>query len=280
MSPVVVSVKPTNDKRLSDKLERAARRLRDRVDKLSFSSPVTHVYNPLRYAWKPHVAFLRRAQPTTRVVFMGMNPGPWGMAQTGVPFGEIDSVRDYLGIKAPVGAPESPHPKRPIEGFDCERSEVSGRRLWGLVRERFPDASDFFHDHFVVNFCPLVFMEDTGKNRTPNKLPVHERDPLHQLCNDHLKSVVQTLAPEYLVAVGTYAESCLKHLLDGMSFATDDRSSRRSRSKPAAKSNDLCSFKQPTIVRILHPSPASPAANRGWSGTVLNQLIQSGVWKP
>jgi single-strand selective monofunctional uracil DNA glycosylase len=33
------------------------------------------------------------------------------------------------------------------------------------------------------------------------------------------------------------------------------------------------------VVRILHPSPASPAANRGWSAAATEQLIAAGVWK-
>jgi len=42
-----------------------------------------------------------------------MNPGPWGMAQTGVPFGEINAVKDWLGINAEVDKPQKQHPKRP-----------------------------------------------------------------------------------------------------------------------------------------------------------------------
>ena len=94
---------------------------------------------------------------------MGMNPGPWGMAQTGVPFGEIDAVRNWIEIEEPVEKPDNEHPKRPIEGFDCQKSEVSGRRLWGLFSEKYPKAEDFFADHYVVNYCPLVWMEERAE---------------------------------------------------------------------------------------------------------------------
>ena len=64
----------------------AARKLSQAVDGLNFSSPVTHTYNPLNYAWAPHECYLRRfGKSRKRVIFLGMNPGPWGMAQTGVP---------------------------------------------------------------------------------------------------------------------------------------------------------------------------------------------------
>ena len=64
----------------------SAARLRDATKKLAFAPPVTHVYNPLDYAWAAHEAYLRRyAASPKRVLFMGMNPGPVGMVQPGVP---------------------------------------------------------------------------------------------------------------------------------------------------------------------------------------------------
>ena len=139
-------------------LVRAAKSLSVAVEHLKFKTPVTHVYNPLDYAWGAHEIYLRRCgRARKRVLFLGMNPGPFGMAQTGVPFGEVNAVRDWLRIEAPIGKPPREHPKRPVEGFACARSEVSGRRLWSLFAERFGRAEDFFADHFVVNYCPLAF---------------------------------------------------------------------------------------------------------------------------
>ena len=79
----------------------AANRLSNTVSSLSFSEPVSYVYNPLEYAWEGHRKYLERfAGRQKRVVFMGMNPGPWGMSQTGVPFGEINLVRDWMALEA------------------------------------------------------------------------------------------------------------------------------------------------------------------------------------
>ena len=157
----------------------ATTRLRKQVTGLRFAKPVTHVYNPLAYAAEPYVRYLKRYGGTRkRVVFLGMNPGPFGMAQTGVPFGEVAHVRDWLGIEGPVGKPPAEHPRRPIEGFDCTRSEVSGQRLWGAIAGHYGTPGRFFARHFVANYCPLVFMESTGRNRTPDKLPARERDGL------------------------------------------------------------------------------------------------------
>ncbi len=58
---------------------------------LTFESPVTHVYNPLSYAKHNHNLYLETyGVGPKEVIFLGMNPGPWGMAQTGVPFGRYE----------------------------------------------------------------------------------------------------------------------------------------------------------------------------------------------
>lgn len=239
---------------ISQDLLTATDELVGKLDGLSFSAPVTHVYNPLVYARTPHREYVSRfGDGPKRVLMMGMNPGPWGMAQTGIPFGEIPSVRDWMGIEAPVDRPVDEHPKRPINGFACERSEVSGRRLWGYFAEKFPEAEDFFRDHYVVNFCPLVWMEETGRNRTPDKLPAVEMDPVVRACDEYVAAHLRLLEPDILVGVGAFAETALKKI---------------------AATVDL----DPVIGRILHPSPASPAANRDWAGSAEKQLREIGVW--
>ena len=239
---------------IREQLITAAKKLRAEVDALSFAEPVTHVYNPLRYAWDAHCEYLSRVgDQGAKVVLLGMNPGPWGMAQTGVPFGEIAAVRDWIGIHVPVDRPQNEHPKRPIEGFECERSEVSGRRLWGLFQTKFETPEAFFAEHFITNYCPLVFMEQSARNRTPDKLPAAERELLDEACDRHLQSVLKSLQPEHVVGVGVYAEGCLKRALD----------------------TGCC---QAQLSRILHPSPASPAANKDWAGKATGQLQEAGVW--
>lgn len=230
----------------------AAARLRDELAGLEFSDPVSCVYNPLEYAWDVHSMYLRKygAAPK-RIVFFGMNPGPWGMVQTGVPFGEIKIVRDWLKLDGTIHQPACEHPKRPVLGFDCPRTEVSGLRLWGLFSERFKTPARFFREHFVVNYCPLAFVEESGRNRTPNKLPAREVRDMYQSCNEHLRQVVEVLQPEWLIGIGRFAEERAKEVMS-------DKSIR--------------------VGCILHPSPASPTANRDWAGTATRQLEELGVW--
>lgn len=228
-----------------------ARRLGRDVSQLDFELPVTHVYNPLDYAWQSHRRYLELYGATPKqVVFVGMNPGPWGMAQTGVPFGEVSMVRDWLGIQATVTRPPSEHPKRPIRGFACERSEVSGRRVWGWARDRFGTPELFFERFFVANYCPLSFMEESGRNRTPDKLPKSERDPLLEICDRALVAVVEELEPDLVIGVGKWAEERA-----GIALAAVDV----------------------RVGRILHPSPASPLANRGWAEQAERELRELGV---
>ncbi len=232
----------------------STRRLCESLAGLDFSPPVARVYRPLEYAWKPHRRYLERfGGGRRRVVFLGMNPGPFGMAQTGVPFGEVAAVRDWMGICEAVEKPSDEHPKRPVEGFACQRSEVSGRRLWGLFAERFGEADAFFRDHFVLNFCPLVWMNENGANLTPDKLPAAEMAPVEEACLTHLTEVLEYLRPEFLIGIGGFAEERLR------------------RAAETGGGNGK-------IGRVLHPSPASPAANRGWAEAATRQLEALGVW--
>ena len=230
----------------------AARELSASVEALSFAAPVTHRYNPLTYAWNAHETYLRRyGASRKKIVFIGMNPGPFGMVQCGVPFGEVAAVRDWMGIEVAVERPAIENPKRPIEGFACTRSEVSGRRLWGLFAERFGSADAFFADHFVANYCPLAFF-DNARNLTPDKLPAAEAAPLYAACDRHLRALVTALDAQWVIGVGAFAEQRAAQALAGIDVR---------------------------IGRVLHPSPASPAANRGWAEAASAQLAAQGIWR-
>lgn len=239
----------------ADQVLAAAADLRDEVSRLRFGEPVTHVTNPLDYAWEVHETWVRRwGGSPRRVLLMGMNPGPWGMAQTGVPFGEVAAVRGFLQLEGCVRRPDGEHPKRPVQGLDCPRSEVSGRRLWGFFAERFGTPEAFFAEHFVLNYCPLVFMEDTGRNRTPDKLPAAETADLFAACDRRLRRAIELYEPQWVVGVGAFARDKLKAVLDGVPDA-------------------------PRVGMVLHPSPASPAANRGWAEAAEHQLRAQGIWR-
>jgi len=224
------------------------------ASRLKFTTPVTHVYNPLDYAWEAHAQYLDLfGDAPKEVLFLGMNPGPWGMAQTGVPFGEVGAVRDWLKIDADIGRPDREHPKRQIVGLACSRSEVSGARLWGWAREVFGTPQRFFSRFFIANYCPLAFLEESGRNRTPDKLPAAEREPLLKICDRALRRTVEYLQPKMVVGVGAFAKGRALSALDGIDVA---------------------------IGRILHPSPASPAANRGWAEQATRELRELGVDLP
>ncbi len=226
-------------------------RLADEAGGLSFGPPVTCVYNPLDYARAPHDIYLERfASSPKRVLLLGMNPGPWGMAQTGVPFGEIDAVKNWLGIEVPVKTPSATHEKRPVEGFGCKKSEVSGKRLWGWAKERFQTPERFFETFFVGNYCPLVFMEQSGKNRTPNNLKVAEKKPLFEVCDRALRRTVNWFQPRFVIGVGKFAEECARRVVENSGIV---------------------------VASIAHPSPANPAANRGWADLIEKQLADIGV---
>ena len=239
---------------ISSELIKAGRLLADELRPLRFSDPVTHTYLTVDYARDGYEAYLETyANSKKRTLLLGMNPGPYGMAQTGVPFGEIAAVRDWMGLSPKIGKPDNEHPKRKIQGMDCPKSEVSGRRLWGLFSEKFPNAKDFFNDHLVINFCPLIWMKDSGANLTPDKIRTAEMLPADVACQKHLRRLIEILEPQYLIGVGGYAENQMQAAQAQLGTTA-------------------------TIAKILHPSPASPAANRGWAEVAERQLKEIGVW--
>src|SRR5438477_6344183 len=286
----------------------AAHELGVAVDRIRFTPPLTHVYNPLDYAWRAQEDYLRKfANSRKRVVFLGMNPGPFGMVQTGVPFGEISAVRAWMRIEAAIGKPRREHPKRPVEGFACPRSEVSGKRLWGLFADRFGSAENFFADHFVVNYCPLAFFDKHGHNLTPDKLPARQVTPLFAACDRHLRRAIEILQPEWLIGIGEFAGKRARLLLaevganrnpplsppgrvterrgrvrgspprEGLGVGLSALGSRKILSmRPslgeAARQRTPSQKPVLKIGRILHPSPASPAANKDWARKATDEL--------
>lgn len=228
-----------------------SRRLAAEAGALRFGPPVAYVYNPLVYARRPHELYLsKHGMGRKRVLFLGMNPGPWGMAQTGVPFGEAALVKNWVGVCAAVDRPKPEHPKRPVLGFAVKRSEVSGARLWGWAKDTFTTAERFFKEHLILNFCPLSFMEASGRNLTPDKLPLDERKPLFAACAKALRASAEYYRPEFVVGVGAFARKRAEAVLGDMDLK---------------------------IVEILHPSPASPAANRGWAAQASRRLKACGI---
>ena len=222
-----------------------------KVRRLQFGPPVTHVYNPLEYARRPYNLYVKRfATPPKKVVLLGMNPGPWGMAQTGIPFGEVQAVTHWMGIHAKVAVPDNMHPKRPVMGFDCPRSEISGKRLWGWAQKKFKTPERFFSQFFVANYCPLQFIEASGRNRTPNQLRASERTSLLEICDHAIRQTMAFLKPDFVIGVGQ--------------FAAD-------RARVALSDFDI------TVGNITHPSPANPRANRGWEKIITKEFSEMGI---
>lgn len=221
---------------------------------LYFGELVTHVYFPTEYAREPHSNFTRRyCSGKKRILFLGMNPGPFGMVQTGVPFGDAPTVKGWLNISGHVEQPSNVHPKRPILGLECQRQEVSGSRFWGYFQKLGP-PDQFFENCFVYNMCPAAFMSHSGKNVIPAQLKAAEQRILNEICQHSLASLVELLETELVIAIGQFAyKGALKALADSI------------------KNNKI------KVECILHPSPRNPRANKGWSAIVTEQFQKMGV---
>ena len=223
-------------------LIRAAASLRDDVgpigSRLVSEGSVDVCYNPLEYAWDAHEAYLRRMGDSgARTIVLGMNPGPHGMGQVGIPFAATSVVRDLLEITGiPVNQPKAVDPRRPVVGLEYPREEVSGTRLWGLLAERYGDADAIASHVFLVNHCPLMlFSGPRANNITPDKIAGPTTQALLERCDEHLREVVSILNTERVIGVGKFAESRARSALDDGTIE---------------------------VVGCWHTSPASPLANR------------------
>jgi single-strand selective monofunctional uracil DNA glycosylase len=223
--------------------------LRKAVRKLAFGPPVAHVYRPLDYAWPMVEAYVSRfGQGEKEALFLGMNPGPFGMGQTGIPFGDVVSVREWMKLDEPITSPKDAHPKRPVLGLACARVEVSGRRLWGAISAKHPSPNTFFARAMVLNYCPILFLDGNGANVTPDKLKKEERKACEAVCDRFLAKAIDALAPKHLIGVGVYAKARFEAVAPGRE-----------------------------VVCIAHPSPASPQANKDWDGLVRRALEGAGI---
>ncbi|XP_064354480.1 single-strand selective monofunctional uracil DNA glycosylase isoform X1 [Dromaius novaehollandiae] len=224
-----------------------------RLEALAVGEPVSHVYRPLRYAWRPHRRFVRRyCRAAKRVLFLGMNPGPFGMGQTGVPFGDAWHVREWLRVTGRVEKPPAEHPKRPVLGLACRRAEVSGARFWGLVRSLCAEPRRFFRHCFVHNHCPLLFVARSGRNVTPAELPPAQRAGLLGACDEALARAVELLGVGLVVGVGRFAERRARRALAAAGLAV-------------------------RVEGLPHPSPRSARANAGWQQLAKARLGELGV---
>ena len=220
----------------------AAASLRDDVEEIALEiiaeGSAECIYNPLRYAWDVHEEYLRRSGGHgAKAILMGMNPGPHGMGQMGIPFAATTVVRELIGIQGiEVNQPVNPHPNRPVNGLSHPKEEVSGTRLWNALSERYGSAGCIFEKVFVLNHCPLmIFSGPRATNITPDNIAGPSVKRLIERCDEHLREVVRILGIESVVGVGKYAERRARESLASMGVS---------------------------VTSCWHPSPASPLANR------------------
>ncbi|XP_073999923.1 single-strand selective monofunctional uracil DNA glycosylase-like isoform X2 [Rhodnius prolixus] len=184
-----------------------------------------------------------------------MNPGPWGMMQNGVPFGETNSVRDFLDLFGTVHKPDREHPSKPVLGFSCSRSEISGRRFWELARVLGAGSPHQFFKHaFVHNYFPLCLLSSNGKNITPSELKANVKKEIERACDECLVEVLLLLEIEVVVAIGRFVEKRVQKLCSRANLPIQ-------------------------VVFISHPSPRNPSSNRDWLNKTKNLIIDSDLAK-
>ncbi|XP_076667158.1 single-strand-selective monofunctional uracil-DNA glycosylase [Andrena cerasifolii] len=237
---------------ITEELLSLERNLAIELGKIKFPLPIEYVYSPLEYAFDTHAMYVKKYCTTVkRILFLGMNPGPWGMSQTGVPFGEINMVRNWLQISGAVGKPAREQPDRKVTGFECPRTEISGKRLWGLFKELCGNPEKFFQHAYVHNYCPIALMNKKGCNITPAEMKGAYQQTMHNACDKALANVIRLLNVEIVIGIGGYAEK---------------------RAQLVAKSSKL----PVKILCLPHPSPRA-ANNTNWSEKATKKLTEFGL---
>ncbi|XP_012233576.1 single-strand selective monofunctional uracil DNA glycosylase [Linepithema humile] len=239
---------------ISDKLLSIEQKLCAKLQNITFPSSVQYIYNPLEYAFETHAMYVRKyCTGVKKILFVGMNPGPWGMSQTGVPFGEISMVRDWLKISGPVGHPSKEHSDRKVMGFQCTRSEISGLRLWGLFKELCGSPENFFEHAYIHNYCPLAFMDVKARNITPAELKGEGQNILHEACDRSLIDIIQLLKAEIIIGIGNYAEKRIQLAVQTAGLSVE-------------------------VMVLRHPSPRA-VGNNNWKEIAKQRLEELGLLK-
>lgn len=123
-----------------------------------------------------------------------------------VPFGEIESVRNWLHITGPVGKPPKELHSRRVEGFNCSRSEISGARFWGLFKKLCGKPENFFRSSFVYNYLPQQWMRSNGANVTPGEFSALDMTALFDICDPIFIKVLEIYEVEIIIAIGKFCE--------------------------------------------------------------------------
>ncbi|XP_013171163.1 PREDICTED: single-strand selective monofunctional uracil DNA glycosylase [Papilio xuthus] len=182
--------------------------LNNKLEIFQFPAAIKCIYNPTIYARHTFEMYVRKYCNTKKsIMFFGMNPGPFGMSQTGVPFGDVSSVREWLGIEGPVGKPPKELETRPVRGFECTRTEISGKRFWGLLKEICGTPEKFFESSFVYNYLNQQWMKTNGCNLTPGDFKVTEMKALYEICDPIFIKVLELYNVQTIIAVGKFCET-------------------------------------------------------------------------
>ncbi|XP_037927861.1 single-strand selective monofunctional uracil DNA glycosylase-like [Teleopsis dalmanni] len=172
---------------------------------------ITHIYNPVEYAADLHCEYLRKyLDRPKRVVFLAVHPEQNGMAQTGVPFGNVSTVRDMMKLCGEVKQPNRLHPKHPVLGLNCHINEPSGVRFWGLMDKIAGSLDTFSEQCFVHTFCPLLFFNEYGRTIEPCVLPFEIKYPMRDLLVEALCKEMKLVQPEIIVVTGNYVYNGLQ----------------------------------------------------------------------
>lgn len=207
---------------------------------------VRRILNPLVYAWHLHEEYMGKVPQGTKILFVGMNPSPSSL--TGIPFYEKDAMTNLFGAPLLTQLLN----EMPAKYRGNETSE-SGQRFWEFVFKKFGSYDKFFRYCFIINYCPLIFMNKDGGNVPLDGFNDASQSLLKNLMaisDSGLKDIIDHIKPTLIIGIGRYAFN---------------------RVRQANTSNIKC-------YQIRHPSPATGMTSDQWMNKIGGFLENNMYW--
>ena len=158
------------------------------------------VWNPQLYGLPLYRRFAAEHLPHARggIVAFGLNPGKYGMAQTGIPFTDVTrAARVGIAIEPPGLAPASLRPF--LKSYRVERSSAS---VYGLLDEAWGSPREGWRALWAVAPCGLLFLEKDGENVTPADARLARRDDVRELRLRVIRESIAAAKPRGVLLLG------------------------------------------------------------------------------
>jgi len=164
------------------------------------------VWNPALYALDIYQEYLTKFPPEPGAILaLGLNPGPYGMAQTGIPFTDCRTASGALGMEMtiPGKAPDDLISRlKKANGKWRGTYERSSLGMYRFLILAWGDIKTAYRNWFVGNPCPLLFLDPERWNVTPADPRLRRMKEVGELRQRAVIGFSEILNPRGIVCFG------------------------------------------------------------------------------